>query len=140
SFHDYDTQGHAYLIPYSSSGGGDGVHATSAFAPVRRSAVARKVKRARKKVLLSAEDDGGYQVASSDYQESYGHPYIFSYAVNDGYGNNHGRTEESDGKTVKGSYSVLLPNGLKQTVAYIADEYGYRADVSYHHADGDDSD
>ncbi|CAL4091481.1 unnamed protein product [Meganyctiphanes norvegica] len=61
-------------------------------------------------------------------------PYSFSYAVADKYhGVDFGQTEHSDGKSVKGSYNVALPDGRKQTVKYDADHYkGYTADVSYY--------
>ena len=45
-------------------------------------------------------------------------PYSFSYGVNDEYnGVKFGQDEESDGNVVKGSYSVNLPDGRKQTVS-----------------------
>ncbi|XP_064086330.1 cuticle protein 8-like [Macrobrachium nipponense] len=61
-------------------------------------------------------------------------PYQFSYGVKDDYaGTDFGQTEESDGKAVKGSYTVQLPDGRKQTVNYVADHYnGFQADVSYY--------
>lgn len=37
----------------------------------------------------------------------------------------------SDGKTVTGEYSVLLPDGRNQIVTYTADENGYNAKVNY---------
>lgn len=44
-------------------------------------------------------------------------PYNFAYAVKDEYaGTDFGQNEESDGQTVKGSYTVQLPDGRKQTV------------------------
>lgn len=44
-------------------------------------------------------------------------PYNFAYGVKDDYkGTDFSQNEESDGKTVKGSYTVLLPDGRKQTV------------------------
>ncbi|XP_064086329.1 cuticle protein 21-like [Macrobrachium nipponense] len=60
-------------------------------------------------------------------------PYQFGYGVHDDYsGNDFGQTETSDGHTVKGSYSVKLPDGRKQIVNYIADHIGgYRAEVTY---------
>ena len=46
-------------------------------------------------------------------------PYDFSYGVSDPYkGIDFGQTEKSDGNQVKGSYSVQLPDGRKQTVSY----------------------
>ncbi|XP_068242486.1 cuticle protein 7-like [Palaemon carinicauda] len=61
-------------------------------------------------------------------------PYQYNYAVNDAYaGTDFGQTEESDGQNVKGSYTVQLPDGRKQTVNYVADHYGgYQAEVSYY--------
>lgn len=44
-------------------------------------------------------------------------PYNFAYAVRDEYaGTDFGQNEESDGQSVKGSYTVQLPDGRKQTV------------------------
>ncbi|ROT66207.1 Cuticle protein 19.8 [Penaeus vannamei] len=61
-------------------------------------------------------------------------PYSYAYAVNDHYtGTDFGHNEDSDGRAVKGSYNVQLPDGRKQTVNYMADHYnGYQADVNYH--------
>ncbi|XP_071534984.1 pupal cuticle protein Edg-84A-like [Panulirus ornatus] len=61
-------------------------------------------------------------------------PYNFAYGVQDEYaGTDFGQTEESDGKTVRGSYTVQLSDGRKQTVTYVADDYnGYQAEVSYY--------
>ncbi|XP_045602762.2 cuticle protein 8 [Procambarus clarkii] len=61
-------------------------------------------------------------------------PYNFAYGVKDEYkGTDFSQNEESDGKVVKGSYTVQLPDGRKQTVTYVADDYGgYRAEVSYY--------
>ncbi|XP_053647851.2 cuticle protein 19-like [Cherax quadricarinatus] len=61
-------------------------------------------------------------------------PYNFEYGVKDEYaGTDFSQAEESDGKTVTGSYTVQLPDGRKQTVTYVADDYGgYRAEVSYY--------
>ena len=60
-------------------------------------------------------------------------PYAYEYGVKDEYsGVNFGAHEESDGKAVVGSYTVLLPDGRTQLVKYTADHYaGYVADVSY---------
>lgn len=60
-------------------------------------------------------------------------PYAYEYGVQDEYsGVNFGAHEESDGKNVVGSYTVLLPDGRTQLVKYTADHYlGYVADVSY---------
>ncbi|XP_027227150.2 cuticle protein 7-like [Penaeus vannamei] len=61
-------------------------------------------------------------------------PYDFEYNVKDDYaGTDFGHNEESDGNTVRGSYTVQLPDGRKQTVNYVADHYnGYNAEVSYY--------
>ncbi|XP_066979042.1 cuticle protein 18.6-like [Macrobrachium rosenbergii] len=61
-------------------------------------------------------------------------PYNYAYGVKDDYaGTDFGHNEDSDGKSVKGSYTVQLPDGRKQTVNYVADHYnGYQAEVSYY--------
>ena len=62
-------------------------------------------------------------------------PYAYEYAVHDEYsGANFGQQENSDGKVVKGSYQVALPDGRTQIVDYHADNHGYGgyiADVKY---------
>lgn len=73
---------------------------------------------------------------SDPYQQPYKaapKPYNFAYGVNDPYqGIDFGQTENSDGNAVKGSYTVQLPDGRKQTVNYRADhDAGFHADVSY---------
>ncbi|CAL4133880.1 unnamed protein product, partial [Meganyctiphanes norvegica] len=61
-------------------------------------------------------------------------PYSFAYGVADAYaGVDFGHEEKSDGKAVKGSYTVQLPDGRKQTVTYNADHYsGNNAQVEYY--------
>ncbi|XP_071535288.1 cuticle protein 19-like [Panulirus ornatus] len=61
-------------------------------------------------------------------------PYTFQYGIQDEYaGADFGHNEESDGKTVRGSYTVQLPDSRKQTVTYVVDGYGgYQAEVQYY--------
>ncbi|KAL1374870.1 hypothetical protein pipiens_004802 [Culex pipiens pipiens] len=59
--------------------------------------------------------------------------YVFSYAVKDatsGDDFSHTQQQQVDG-AVKGSYKVQLPDGRMQIVKYVADNNGYRADVTY---------
>ncbi|KAF2368098.1 Insect cuticle protein [Trinorchestia longiramus] len=60
-------------------------------------------------------------------------PYAFSYGIEDKhYGPSFMQQEKSDGHTVKGSYTVQLPDGRLQTVTYTADhDNGFFADVKY---------
>ncbi|CAL4151754.1 unnamed protein product, partial [Meganyctiphanes norvegica] len=60
-------------------------------------------------------------------------PYSYQYGVKSPYhGTDFGADESSDGNVVKGSYTVVLPDGRTQKVTYTADHYaGYNADVSY---------
>merc|ERR1719418_390364 len=61
-------------------------------------------------------------------------PYTFTYAVADDYSKaNFNAEETSDGAgNAQGSYSVALPDGRIQHVAYTANGYdGYVADVTY---------
>ena len=46
-------------------------------------------------------------------------------------GSDYSHQETSDGHVVKGSYSVLLPDGRIETVNYQAGAGGYTADVTY---------
>ncbi|XP_047489485.1 adhesive plaque matrix protein-like [Penaeus chinensis] len=58
--------------------------------------------------------------------------YKYGYSVaSEDTGNYHARSEARDGETVSGSYKVALPDGRVQVVTYIADEQGFRAEVTY---------
>ncbi|XP_027239263.2 uncharacterized protein [Penaeus vannamei] len=60
-------------------------------------------------------------------------PYDFAYTVRDDEsGADFAHSEASDGASVRGSYTVLLPDGRKQTVTYVVDPTnGYTAHVTY---------
>lgn len=59
-------------------------------------------------------------------------PYKFAYEVKDAASyNDFGQSESSDGKVVNGNYFVQLPDGRMQMVTYLADAYGYNANVEY---------
>ncbi|XP_066979955.1 cuticle protein 7-like [Macrobrachium rosenbergii] len=83
--------------------------------------------------IAAPSDSYGPQRHQPVYKEE-PKPYQFAYGVKDEYaGADFGQTEESDGNTVKGSYTVQLPDGRKQTVTYVADHYGgYQAEVTYY--------
>ncbi|KAL1425975.1 hypothetical protein MTO96_018683 [Rhipicephalus appendiculatus] len=56
-------------------------------------------------------------------------PYSFGYVSNDIEGS-HGHEETGDGTgRVSGRYSLSLGDGRTRVVTYVADEFGYRADV-----------
>uniref|UniRef100_A0A182T2H5 Uncharacterized protein n=1 Tax=Anopheles maculatus TaxID=74869 RepID=A0A182T2H5_9DIPT len=77
----------------------------------------------------AVEDIDSYNEASSNVKKN----YVFSYAVKDtasGDDFSHTQQQQQDG-AVKGSYKVQLPDGRMQIVKYIADNNGYRADVTY---------
>jgi len=71
-------------------------------------------------------------IASGADGNSEPEPFNFSYQVKDEptY-NDFKHAANSDGKTVTGEYSVLLPDGRSQIVTYTADENGYNAKVNY---------
>ncbi|XP_022651494.1 uncharacterized protein LOC111246326 isoform X1 [Varroa destructor] len=57
-------------------------------------------------------------------------PYEYSYQLDDTNGS-YGHTEKRDeGGRVEGEYSINLGDGRVRVVRYVADENGYRADVS----------
>jgi len=61
-------------------------------------------------------------------------PYTYQYAVADDYSNSNFNAAESNDGTgvVEGSYSVALPDGRTQHVAYHANDIdGYVAEVTY---------
>ncbi|KAI9552982.1 hypothetical protein GHT06_020868 [Daphnia sinensis] len=58
--------------------------------------------------------------------------YSFFYEVkHEESKNDYSHAESSDGKVVKGTYKVLLPDGRNQNVEYVADSNGYVAQVKY---------
>ncbi|XP_060520321.1 uncharacterized protein LOC132698337 [Cylas formicarius] len=72
-------------------------------------------------------DDGSYH----DLHQ-YAAKYAFGYQILDGeHGNDFGHEEKRNGKSTKGQYFVVLPDGRKQRVDYYVDEGGYHARVSY---------
>ncbi|KAF2364027.1 Insect cuticle protein [Trinorchestia longiramus] len=93
---------------------------------------------------LSQEEYGDYPdhyFSHEDYQDEYDNdiqyqtreqPLQYGYKVASAdTGNYQQRNEQRDGKEVTGSYKVALPDGRIQTVTYIADAEGFRAEVTY---------
>ncbi|XP_058117041.1 uncharacterized protein LOC131285511 [Anopheles ziemanni] len=77
----------------------------------------------------AVEDIDSFNEASTNVKKN----YVFSYAVKDsasGDDFSHTQQQQTDG-AVKGSYKVQLPDGRMQIVKYVADNNGYRADVTY---------
>ncbi|RWS28552.1 structural constituent of cuticle-like protein [Leptotrombidium deliense] len=57
-------------------------------------------------------------------------PYNFAYNVKDEFGNAQYRKEEGDGKgTVRGTFGYTDAKGLFRFVEYVADAFGYRANI-----------
>lgn len=75
--------------------------------------------------------NGGHEAAHPDY-DSAPVKYNFAYDVSDAYtGDVKSQTEERDGDTVKGQYSLVEPDGTRRIVDYTADEHnGFNAVVS----------
>lgn len=72
--------------------------------------------------------NGGY--SNGGYEEPA--KYEFQYDVQDEQaGLDFGHKEQRDGSVATGKYYVLLPDGRKQIVNYIADENGYRPTITY---------
>ncbi|XP_034935501.1 pro-resilin-like [Chelonus insularis] len=58
--------------------------------------------------------------------------YEFEYMVNDIESeNDFGHKESRDGDVARGVYYVLLPDGRRQTVEYVADQNGFRPIITY---------
>lgn len=66
------------------------------------------------------------------FQLQYASKYAFGYRIRDYHtGTDYGHEEKREGKTAKGHYHVLLPDGRIQNVDYWADPSGYYAKVTY---------
>ncbi|XP_076356818.1 cuticle protein 10.9-like [Tachypleus tridentatus] len=76
-------------------------------------------------VALAGYDGYGY----ADYY--YPQPYQYGYEINDYYGNQQWKQENSDGyNNVIGGYGYRDAYGIWRSVRYVADGYGFRAEVS----------
>ncbi|KAK4873503.1 hypothetical protein RN001_015532 [Aquatica leii] len=85
--------------------------------------------------------DGGYQGAHghggynnyNGYDDGHSEPanYNFEYHVQDNYGNDFGHEEARQGDVAQGKYFVLLPDGRRQIVEYVADHNGYKPKITY---------
>lgn len=76
--------------------------------------------------------DDYYDEPTADATHNDKKHYAFSYTVKDkASGDDFSHTQQQVNGAVKGSYKVMLPDGRMQTVTYIADDQGYRAEVSY---------
>ncbi|XP_063243530.1 pro-resilin-like [Bacillus rossius redtenbacheri] len=70
--------------------------------------------------------------AQADEENNGPAKYEFSYEVKDApSGNDFGHKESRDGDVVNGAYYVALPDGRTQFVEYVADQAGYRPQVTY---------
>ncbi|KAK9885758.1 hypothetical protein WA026_013630 [Henosepilachna vigintioctopunctata] len=77
-------------------------------------------------------NNGGY--ASNGGYEDRTEPanYQFEYKVEDpASGNDFGHEEQRQGDVAQGRYYVLLPDGRRQVVEYVADNEGYKPKISY---------
>ncbi|KAL1505350.1 hypothetical protein ABEB36_004937 [Hypothenemus hampei] len=71
--------------------------------------------------------NGAYARDYTDYHKS----YVYEYGVSDPHTGDHKSQWESKDKdgNVRGSYSLLEPDGTTRIVDYIADDHGFRAIV-----------
>ncbi|VEN48149.1 unnamed protein product [Callosobruchus maculatus] len=79
-------------------------------------------------------EDGGenYDESGEGEEEQYASKYAFGYRIKDNKeGNDFGHEERRNGKSLEGSYDVLLPDGRRQKVQYYADNSGFHAKVTY---------
>lgn len=79
--------------------------------------------------VVSAVEDTPVQADEPGYSYA---KYDFNYGVNDEYtGDVKSQTETRDGDVVRGSYSVIDPDGFRRTVTYTADDkHGFQAIVN----------
>nr|CAI5824197.1 unnamed protein product [Callosobruchus analis] len=83
---------------------------------------------------IYGHEDGGenYDEVGEGEEEQYASKYAFGYRIKDNKeGNDFGHEERRNGKSLEGSYDVLLPDGRRQKVQYYADNSGFHAKVTY---------
>ncbi|RZB40674.1 cuticle protein [Asbolus verrucosus] len=79
----------------------------------------------------SQAGSGGYGRNGGYDDQSEPANYNFEYHVQDNYGNDFGHEEARQGDVAQGKYYVLLPDGRRQVVQYVADNDGYKPKISY---------
>ncbi|XP_034935409.1 proline-rich extensin-like protein EPR1 [Chelonus insularis] len=88
----------------------------------------------------SLNQPAGHYYPSSGYPESFtGYnseqsniaKYDFEYRINDDLGNDYSHKESRSGDNTEGIYTVLLPDGRKQIVRYVANRNGYKPTITY---------
>ncbi|XP_022906859.2 pro-resilin-like isoform X1 [Onthophagus taurus] len=75
-----------------------------------------------------------YSRSENSYEDDHSEPanYNFQYDVQDNqHGNDYGHEETRHEDNAQGKYSVVLPDGRKQTVEYTADSDGFKPKISY---------
>merc|ERR1719350_1917219 len=121
---------HAVAHPIAHGFGHGVAHAVAHPVAVAHAPVVHHAPVVRHAPVVAHHAVGGY--AQPDLAEP--SPYSYTYAVADDYsGAAFNQAESNDGTgVVEGSYSVNLPDGRTQHVAYHANDYdGYVADVTY---------
>ncbi|GIY28543.1 hypothetical protein CDAR_409481 [Caerostris darwini] len=76
-----------------------------------------------------AEEYDGFDDGHDSFEEKEVEPYHFGYEISDQRGKQHRYEHRERDGTVKGSYGFVDDKGVHREVHYVADEFGFRAQV-----------
>ncbi|KAK8392732.1 hypothetical protein O3P69_014872 [Scylla paramamosain] len=83
-------------------------------------------------VVVAAPVSSIPQNSYQNVQPSAPAQYSYNYGVNDDFGNNFGHGENRQGDNTDGAFSVVLPDGRRQSVEYsVSGDSGFLANVQY---------
>ncbi|XP_063884531.1 uncharacterized protein LOC135113255 [Scylla paramamosain] len=83
-------------------------------------------------VVVAAPVSSFPQNSYQNVQPSAPAQYSYNYGVNDDFGNNFGHGENRQGDNTDGAFSVVLPDGRRQSVEYsVSGDSGFLANVQY---------
>ncbi|KAB0792403.1 hypothetical protein PPYR_11749 [Photinus pyralis] len=127
----------SYLPPSNQYGAPSGSFGSPSFASHTAAILRPNAQYGAPNQQYGAPDgghNGGGYGGHRGYDDGPSEPanYNFEYHVYEpSYGNDFGHQEARQGDVAQGRYFVLLPDGRKQIVDYIADSNGYKPKISY---------
>ncbi|KAF8767250.1 Cuticle protein 10.9 like protein [Argiope bruennichi] len=76
-----------------------------------------------------ADEDFGYDHSYEEDSKEQEKPYHFGYEIEDANGKQHRHEHKDPDGTIRGSYGFVDDHGVHREVHYVADDFGFRAQV-----------